>query len=76
MQFPFQRSTPRRDDTFYGGTNDLTAAVGFERDGETTILFRKKLGADAFSDAAITDDELHVIWAIGQEPENYFHSPR
>jgi hypothetical protein len=36
------RSTPRFD-TFWGGKNDLTAAMGFEKDGVTTILFRKKL---------------------------------
>jgi hypothetical protein len=36
------RSTPRFD-TFWGGKNDLTAAMGFEKDGITTILFRKKL---------------------------------
>lgn len=36
------RSTPRLD-TFWGGKNDLTAAMGFEKDGITTILFRKKL---------------------------------
>jgi len=36
------RSTPRLD-TFWGGKNDLTAALGFEKDGLTTILFRKKL---------------------------------
>jgi hypothetical protein len=36
------RSTPRVD-TFWGGKNDLTAAMGYEKDGITTILFRKKL---------------------------------
>lgn len=36
------RSTPRMD-SFWGGKNDLTAAMGFEKDGVTTILFRKKL---------------------------------
>lgn len=36
------RSTPRLD-TFWGGKNDLTAALGFEKDGVTTILFRKRL---------------------------------
>jgi len=30
-------------DSFWGGKNDLTAAVGFEKDGVTTIAFRKKL---------------------------------
>jgi DOMON domain len=36
------RSTPRFD-TFWGGKNDLTAAMGYEKDGVTTIVFRKKL---------------------------------
>lgn len=35
-------STPRLD-SYWGGKNDLTAAMGFEKDGVTTILFRKKL---------------------------------
>lgn len=30
-------------DSFWGGKNDLIAAVGFEKDGVTTIAFRKKL---------------------------------
>ena len=54
----------------------MTAALGFERDGETTILFRKKLNSEAFSDHSIVNDEMHVIWAIGQEPDNYFHAPQ
>ena len=33
------RSTPKRD-TVWGGSNDLTAAAGWERDGETVIMFR------------------------------------
>ena len=33
------RSTPRRDE-FYGGNDDLTAAVGWEENGVTTIMFR------------------------------------
>lgn len=37
------RSTPRQDE-FYGGTDDLTAAYGFEdSSGYTTIMFRKKI---------------------------------
>lgn len=40
--FSCSRSTPRLD-TFWGGKNDLTAAMGFEKDGVTTIVFRKKL---------------------------------
>ncbi|TRY75553.1 hypothetical protein TCAL_06383 [Tigriopus californicus] len=68
------RSTPRRD-TFWGGSDDLTAALGFERDGETTILFRKKLSPEGFSDHEVLNDQMHIIWAIGQEPDNFFHSP-
>ena len=36
------RSTPRRDE-FYGGRDDLTAAVGNEIDGITSIKFRRPL---------------------------------
>ena len=36
------RSTPQLDG-FYGGRQDLTAALGYERDGQTVILFRRKL---------------------------------
>lgn len=38
------RSTPRRDD-FYGGSDSITAAVGMEVDGFTTIKWRKRLQA-------------------------------
>lgn len=63
-------------DAIWDGSDDLTSAVGFEKDGETTILFRKKLDASHFSDHEIVNDNMHVIWAIGQEPQNYFHSPK
>ena len=36
----FSRSTPRRD-AVYGGQDDLTAAIGWEEDGVTTVIFRK-----------------------------------
>lgn len=36
------RSTPQLDN-FYGGRQDLTAALGYERDGQTVILFRRRL---------------------------------
>ena len=69
------RSTPRRD-TFWGGTNDVTGALGFERDGETTIIFRKKIKSDGFTDHEILNEEMHVIWAVGQEPGDYSHIPK
>uniref|UniRef100_A0A1B0CTC1 Putative drebrin n=1 Tax=Lutzomyia longipalpis TaxID=7200 RepID=A0A1B0CTC1_LUTLO len=68
------RSTPRTDD-FWGGKFDLTAATGLERDGVTTIAFRRKLEAHEPSDHAIVDDFMSVIWARGQEPGRYVHSP-
>uniref|UniRef100_A0A182FFV1 DOMON domain-containing protein n=1 Tax=Anopheles albimanus TaxID=7167 RepID=A0A182FFV1_ANOAL len=68
------RSTPRVD-SFWGGKSDLTATGGFEKDGVTTIVFRRKLEANEPTDHAIVDDLMHVIWARGQEPGAYVHSP-
>lgn len=68
------RSTPRLD-TFWGGKSDLTATGGFEVDGVTTIVFRRKLEANEPTDHSFVDDLMHVIWAKGQEPGAYVHSP-
>ncbi|ENN79445.1 hypothetical protein YQE_04089, partial [Dendroctonus ponderosae] len=62
-------------DNFWGGKNDLTAALGFEKDGITTILFRKKLDATEPADHSIEEDLMHVIFAQGQEPGRYVHVP-
>lgn len=69
------RSTPRTDN-FWGGKNDLTAAMGFEKNGVTTILFRRKLEAVDPSDHTIEEDLMHVIWAQGQEMGKYIHVPK
>ncbi|KAB0804717.1 hypothetical protein PPYR_01687 [Photinus pyralis] len=69
------RSTPRMDN-FWGGKNDLTAAMAFEKDGVTTILFRKKLEAQEPSDHSIVNELMHVIWAQGQEKGKYVHIPK
>ena len=37
------RSSPRSDAFYDGGSNSLTAAIGKEENGVTTILFRRKL---------------------------------
>ena len=37
------RSSPRSDAFYGGGKNSLTAAIGQEENGVTTILFRRKL---------------------------------
>lgn len=68
------RSTPRTDE-FYGGQFDLTGATGFEKDGVTTIIFRRKLVSKDPTDHSIVDDLMSVIWARGQEPGKYVHSP-
>lgn len=36
------RATPRKD-SFYGGKDDITAAVGNEVNGMTSIKFRRRL---------------------------------
>jgi hypothetical protein len=69
------RSTPKMD-TFWGGKNDLTAAMGFEKDNVTTILFRRKLKGTEASDHTIEEDLMHVIFAQGQELGNYVHIPK
>lgn len=63
-------------DNFWGGKNDLTAALGFEKDGTTTILFRRKLQAADSSDHSIEEDLMHVIFAQGQETGKYVHVPK
>ncbi|CAH0551188.1 unnamed protein product [Brassicogethes aeneus] len=69
------RSTPKMDN-FWGGKNDLIAAMGFEKDGVTTILFRRKLKATDQSDHSIVDELMHVIFAQGQEKGKYKHVPK
>ena len=68
------RSTPRVD-SFWGGKESLTAAMGFEKDGVTTIVFRKKLASNELTDHEIMDGDMQVIWAKGQEPGKYVHVP-
>ena len=68
------RSTPRHD-SIYGGKYDLTSTGGFEVDGVTTIIFRKKLSASEPTDHSIEDDLMNVIWARGQEEGKYVHFP-
>ena len=40
--FSRDRSTPKHD-TYFGSQNSLTAAIAEEKNGETTVLFRRKL---------------------------------
>jgi len=68
------RSTPRFDEVF-GGKSDLALGTGFEENGVTTIIFRKKLVATHPTDHTLDDALTHVIWARGQEPTKYVHVP-
>ena len=38
----------------------MSAAVGWEEDGVTTIIFRKKLSANGPTDHTIGNEEMHV----------------
>lgn len=67
------RSTPRLD-SFWGGKEDLTSATGWEEDGSTVLIFRRKLQAKDEADHEIAG-EMHVIWARGQENGDYVHKP-
>ncbi|CAG0922607.1 unnamed protein product [Notodromas monacha] len=73
------RSTPRPD-SFYGGTESLLAADGYERNGTTTIYFRRNIlltgSALDQADYNITS-RMYLIWAYGQNPvsELYKHDP-
>lgn len=69
------RSTPRPDE-FYGGRDDLSAAFAYEEDGHTVVLFRKSLLAAELTDQPLEDAQTLVIWARGQEPGDYIHSPK
>ena len=56
------RSTPRRDE-FYGGVDSLTGAVGWEVDGTTTIIFRKKLeGTEKYPIYP-----SHLVWRLSRQ---------
>ena len=61
-------------DSFYEGKDDLTAAMGFEENGITTIAFRRSLQSQEPSDHTI-EETMMLIWAVGQTHGNYNHKP-
>ena len=67
------RSTPRRDKV-YAGQDDLTAAIGWEQDGVTTVMFRKP--ASGAEDSGKQDHnfggQLTLIWAYGQTGVEFY----
>ncbi|XP_064625321.1 uncharacterized protein LOC135486457 isoform X2 [Lineus longissimus] len=64
--FTREQHTPQLD-TFFGGKEDLTGAVGHERSEHTFMGFRKKLKATEPTDKSFVDEALHVIWARGPQ---------
>lgn len=68
------RSTPRLD-TFWGGKEDLTSATGWEENGKTFLIFRRRIRSTDVADHDLIGD-MHVIWARGQESGEYVHSPK
>ena len=54
------RSTPLRDGQ-WDGEDDITAAIGWDRDGETVIIFRKKLTASGPTDHSITNENINEL---------------
>ena len=59
----------------YGGKDDLTAAMGYEEGGVTTVAFRRKLAASEPSDHPIEKGLFQVIWSHGQPQGGYQHRP-
>jgi len=67
------RSTPRRD-AVYGGQDDLTAAIGWEEDGVTTVIFRKPASGaqDSGKQDHNFDGKMTLIWAYGQSGNEFY----
>jgi hypothetical protein len=64
------RHTPQLDDK-WGGKDDITAATGWESNGVTTLIFRRQLRARDTPDHSLDKGEMLLIWARGQEPDEY-----
>jgi len=62
------RSTPR-EDTFWGGEDDLVSSHAWEEDGQTTMRFVKKMSGGV-ADHPL-QGKLTLIWAYGQNTEFY-----
>ena len=63
------RHTPHVDSD-WGGRDDLLGAVGWEKDGFTTIVFRRRAKTNDGPDHSIKD-EMQLIWSRGQQPGEY-----
>lgn len=68
------RHTPLPDSN-WGGTDDITAATGWENNGVTTLIFRRRLRSRDIPDHSLDKGEMLVIWARGQEPDEFVQDP-
>lgn len=64
------RHTPLLDSK-WGGRDDITAATGWESNGVTTLIFRRRLQSRDGPDHSLDKGEMLVVWARGQEPDEY-----
>ncbi|VDN03274.1 unnamed protein product [Thelazia callipaeda] len=67
------RSTPLYD-IWLDGEESFSAAYGIERDGRTTIMFRRRIAEIEPSDHPLGPGKIFVIYAKGQTSGNYSHS--
>jgi len=68
------RSTPQAD-TWYNGTDDLTAAVATRVDGVLHVRFRRNLTTTDPTDHGFNDSPFRLNWARGQTPTQFWHMP-
>ena len=55
----------------YGGSSDLTGALGWEEDGKTFVMFRRKMVTSGKADHPFKD-KLHFVWAHGQTGDDFY----
>ncbi|TMS34383.1 hypothetical protein L596_001992 [Steinernema carpocapsae] len=69
--YTISRATPRLDE-YYGGQFSLTGAAAYEQDGQTTVVFRRKLQSTDTADHSIVPGPMTVIWAKGNIENDFF----
>ncbi|CAG9539280.1 unnamed protein product [Cercopithifilaria johnstoni] len=67
------RSTPLHD-IWLDGEESFSAAYGIERDGQTIVMFRRRIAEIEPSDHPLGPGKIFVIYAKGQTMESYSHA--
>ncbi|XP_040570734.1 uncharacterized protein [Lepeophtheirus salmonis] len=65
------RSTPQLDELFWGQSDDLKAAGGWEENGRTYIRFIKSVSANGGSDQDFYG-KVHLAWAHGRNDDSFY----